>query len=237
MNIFILDDLKEIDIENDNIDVSVETDEGDVYTVSLATPKHLQFLISKDKLGYTKPGYPFILVNKLTPEIIEQAVKAFAEEDAGYWLKIYYFGGWQGAIDESIFDQLKAEHISKQREFDKFMKLDLMQKIKCTLKNFVNKTDLIYLVEQYRSGKTHLGIKIRAISKTCLSELRTRGGARIYFQEKNNILEVVAISNKDNQKEVIQLLRWVYRKKKILNNKRNRYESNQYFYFRRFERD
>ena len=210
-NISLPYDLK--DIENDNIDVFVETDDGYMYTLSLATPTYIKFRMDEEKLDYYGPGYPFIFVRKLTPEIIEQAVKAFAE-DGGYWLKVYHFAGWDGAIDDSIFDQLKAEHISKQREFDKFMKLDLMQKIKCTLKNFVNKTDLIYLVEQYRSGKTHLGIKIRAIPETCLSELRTRGGARIYFQEKNNILEVVAISNKDNQKEVIELLRWLYRKKK-----------------------
>lgn len=53
-------------------------------------------------------------MNKLTPEIVEQAVQAFAEdEDNRYWLKVYGFSGWQGAIDESIFDPLKADHIKK----------------------------------------------------------------------------------------------------------------------------
>ena len=136
MNIFILDDLKEIDIENDNIDVSVETDEGDVYTVSLATPKHLQFLISKDKLGYTKPGYPFILVNKLTPEIIEQAVKAFAEEDAGYWLKIYYFGGSIGIIDESTFDQLKTKRNEELNELNELTDIDELDEFNGLLDEF-----------------------------------------------------------------------------------------------------
>lgn len=58
-------------------------------------------------MDYWGPGYPFIVVNKLTPEIFEQAVKGFAEEekeDGGYWLKVHHFGGWHGAIDESIFD-------------------------------------------------------------------------------------------------------------------------------------
>ena len=70
-------------------------------------------------MNYYKPGCPFILVNKLTPEIIHTAVRAFVEEDGGYWLPIYHFGGWQGAIDESIFDYLKAKHLKKQEELDK----------------------------------------------------------------------------------------------------------------------
>ena len=116
INISILDDLKEIDIENDNVDVSVKTDEPYTYVLSVATPKNIQFLMDKEKKNIFGPGYPFIFVNKLTPEIIEQAVKAFAEEAGGYWLKVYYFGGWQGAIDENIFDQLKAKRIARQKE-------------------------------------------------------------------------------------------------------------------------
>jgi hypothetical protein len=210
----ILDHLDAIDIENDNMDVSVETDDGYTYTLSFATPKHLQFLMDKEKMDYYGPGYPFIVVNKLTPEIIEQAVKAFAENNSrGYWLKVYHFGGWAGAIDESIFDQLKAEDIKEQREFDKLMKLKLMREIRCTLKDLVNKTDLIYLVKKYRSGNQHSAIKISAVPDTCLTELRTRGGIRIYLQKKTNNIEMVAICDKDNQDHVLWFLNRVYGKK------------------------
>jgi hypothetical protein len=61
----VLDDLENIDIENDNVDVFVVTNEG-YYTVSFATPKHVQFLIDKEKIDYYGPGYPFIIVNKLS---------------------------------------------------------------------------------------------------------------------------------------------------------------------------
>ena len=117
-NICILDNLKEIDIENGTVDVSVETDDGNIYRLSFATPKHLQFLMDKEKSNYVYPSSPFTIVSKLTSENIEQAVKAFAEKNNGYWLKTYHFAGWQGAIDESIFDQLKAKQTKRLKNVD-----------------------------------------------------------------------------------------------------------------------
>jgi hypothetical protein len=116
INIRIPYDLESIDIENDEIDVFVDTDEPYTYVLSVATPKHIQFRMDEQKKDIFGPGYPLIFVNKLTPEIIEQAVKAFAEDDCGYWLKVYHFGGCQGDIDESIFDPLKADHIKELNE-------------------------------------------------------------------------------------------------------------------------
>lgn len=116
INVRIPYDWKDIIVFNVNIDVFVDTDDGYTYKLSLATPKRLQFLMEKEKMDYYGSGYPFTLVNKLTPEIIEQAVKAFAEEDGGYWLKVYHFGGSIGIIDETTFDQLKAKRIKKEKE-------------------------------------------------------------------------------------------------------------------------
>ena len=118
INIDIVEDLENMDIENGNIDVFVKTDDGYDYVLSLATPKNIQFLMDKEKMEYYGPGYPFIIVNKLTPEIIEQAVKAFAEKDGGYWLKFYHFGGCGGMIDESIFDQIKAKPAKRREKLD-----------------------------------------------------------------------------------------------------------------------
>jgi hypothetical protein len=213
VNICILDHLKDINIENDNVDVVVEMDDGYTYTLSLATPKHIQFLMDKEKMNYYGPAYPFIIVNKLTPEIIEQAVKNLAEdEDDGdaFWLKVYHFGGWEGAIDESIFEQIKAKKRKEERESKKLEALELLLETKCTLRDFVNKTELIYLVEQYRSGNRLPGIKTRLLPRTCVTELKARSGARIYFQEKNDIIEVVAICDKDNQNQVSYLVSILY---------------------------
>jgi hypothetical protein len=108
-NIRIAYNWEDIDSENDNLDIFVEMDDGYTYTISVATPQNYQFLMDKEKMDYQNPRYPCIIVNKLTPKTIEQAVKAFAKKDEGYWLKLYTFGGFGGFIDESIFDQLKAK--------------------------------------------------------------------------------------------------------------------------------
>jgi hypothetical protein len=75
------------DIKNSNIDAFIELENGDSYTVVIATPKNLLSLIDEQKTNFSKPGYPFIIVRRLTKEIIEEAVKAYAENDA-YWLKL-----------------------------------------------------------------------------------------------------------------------------------------------------
>ena len=207
-------DLESMDIENDEIDVFVDTDDGYTYTLSLGTPKNSQFLMDTRKMDYTGPGYPPIFVTKLTPEIIEETIKAFSEENNGYWLKFYHFGGCSGYMNESIFDQIKSKHLEKRKDLDK--ELDLMGETKHLLKNSLNKTSLIYLVEQYQSGNTNLGIKTRVVPETCLSELRVQDGTRLYFQEENDIISLVAIIDKDNQTRVIERLKSAYPKKNNL---------------------
>lgn len=60
-------------------------------------------------MDFSEPGYPFIIVIKLTKEIIEELIKAYAE-DAAYWLKLYHFAG---DIDMAIFNKLQAERVAK----------------------------------------------------------------------------------------------------------------------------
>ena len=38
--------------------------------------------------NFLEPGENFIVVRKLKPEVIEETVKAFVEENAAYWLKL-----------------------------------------------------------------------------------------------------------------------------------------------------
>lgn len=61
VDIRIIYDWKDIDIENDNIDVFVDLDDGYTYTLSLATPKKLQFLMEKEKLDYNGPAIHLFL--------------------------------------------------------------------------------------------------------------------------------------------------------------------------------
>jgi hypothetical protein len=75
-----------VDIANDNIDVFVDLEDGYTHTVVVATAKNIESLMHKEKMNFFEPGHPFIIVQKLTKEIIEEAIKAYPEDDA-YWLK------------------------------------------------------------------------------------------------------------------------------------------------------
>ena len=77
-----LEDIK--DIENDNIDVFVEleNDYNYTYTLVVATAKNIEFLMDKEKMNYFEPGHPFIIVKKLTKEIIYETIQAYASDEA-----------------------------------------------------------------------------------------------------------------------------------------------------------
>ena len=102
------------DIENSNIDVFVELEDGYTYTVVVATVKNIESLMDKEKMNYFEPGYSFIIVKKLTKEIISEAIEAYASDEA-YWLKLYHFAG---EIDTAVFNQLQAEHMEYLKELD-----------------------------------------------------------------------------------------------------------------------
>ena len=106
-----------MDIEDDNIDVFVELEDGYTCTVVVATAKNLVSLMDKERMNYFEPGHPFIIVKKLTEEIIEEAVRAYAEDDAHY-LKFY-----SAELDTKTLDVLKARYIARDKLLD-----DLMEK-------------------------------------------------------------------------------------------------------------
>ena len=102
------------DIENSNIDVFVELEDAYTYIVVVATAKNIESLMDKEKMNYFEPGYPFIIVKKLTKEIISEAIQAYASDEA-YWLKLYHFAG---KVDIAVFNQLQAEHMEYLKELD-----------------------------------------------------------------------------------------------------------------------
>ena len=78
------------------------------------TVKNVEYLIDKERMSYFEPGYPFIIVKKLTKEIISEAIQAYASDEA-YWLKLYHFAG---EVDTAVFNQLQAEHMDFLKELD-----------------------------------------------------------------------------------------------------------------------
>lgn len=102
------------DIENSNIDVFVELEDAYTYTVVVATAKNIESLMDKERMNYFEPGYPFIIVKKLTKKIISEAIEAYASDEA-YWLKLYHFAG---KVDTAVFNKLQAEHMEYLKELD-----------------------------------------------------------------------------------------------------------------------
>ena len=103
------------DIKDDNIDVFVELEDGSNYTVVVGTPKNLESLMDKEKSDFFGPGCPFIIVKKLTKEIIEEAIKEHAKDNA-YWLKFYHLAG---EVDIDTVNKLLDRINERDKLFDK----------------------------------------------------------------------------------------------------------------------
>ena len=121
-NIRILDEIT--DIENDSIDVCLESEDGYTFTVSIATTKNLLQRMDQEKSNFSNPSELVIVVRKLTQEIITEALEAYAEDNA-FWLKLHQFAS---KIDISVFDELQAKHVKESIEFNLLSGLDDLEK-------------------------------------------------------------------------------------------------------------
>jgi hypothetical protein len=93
------------DIYDDNLDVFVELEDGSDYTVIVGTPKNLLTLMNRHETDFMEPGCLFIIVRKLTMEVIEKAIHAHIQDDA-YWLKLHHFSG---SIKSEMFNKLQED--------------------------------------------------------------------------------------------------------------------------------
>jgi hypothetical protein len=88
--------------------------------------------MEKDKVNFYGPGLPWIIVQKLTKEIIQEAIKAYIEDKPeGYWLKLYNFALY---IDIAVLNKIQAQEIEKSLQFNLLIGLD-------DLKAKINKLD------------------------------------------------------------------------------------------------
>ena len=73
-----------VDLENDCLDVFVTLENDTYYMIEVTTPKFFYTLMGKFKSEFVPPSYPYIIVSKLTDEIIRAAIKEFinAKEDS-----------------------------------------------------------------------------------------------------------------------------------------------------------
>ena len=117
-SITFLSDLKDVkDIFDDNIDVSVNLENGRNYVLVVGTPKNLLRLMENEKSDFLSPGDPIVIVKKITKEVIEEAIQAYAEDDA-YCLKFY-----SAELDTKTLDVLKDRSIARDKLLD-----DLLEK-------------------------------------------------------------------------------------------------------------
>ena len=112
-NINFLSPFEDIDdIFDDNMDVSVNLKNGQNYVVVVGTPKNLLRLMENEKSDFLSPGDPIVIVKKMTKEVIEQAIRAYAEDD-GYYLKFY-----SAELDTKTLDVLKDRSIARDKFLD-----------------------------------------------------------------------------------------------------------------------
>ena len=74
------------DIFDYNMDVSVNLENGRNYVVVVGTPKNLLKLMENEKSDFLSPGDPIVIVKKMTKEVVEKAIQAYAEDNAYYFI-------------------------------------------------------------------------------------------------------------------------------------------------------
>ena len=109
-----------VDLENDCLDVFVTLENDACYLIEVTTPKFFYTLMEKFKSDFVPAGYPYIIVSKLTDEIIRAAIQEFidAKEDS-YWLKLYHMTATLKIEDiNEILDRKEKEDIELEAKIE-----------------------------------------------------------------------------------------------------------------------
>jgi len=110
-----------------------------------------------------------IIVQKLTKEIIQEAIKAYIDDKPdGYWLKLYHFAP---DIDIAVFNQLQAQEIKESVEFDLLTGFDDL-KVEINKLDKLDKSKKSDLVASLDKLYKHLRIITQKEKKASESKLR-----------------------------------------------------------------
>ena len=102
--------LEKVNPLNDNIDVFVETEDGERFAMTVCTPHFYNSFMEKEKLHFLPAAPPDVIVEELTYENIEKALQTYCE-DNGYWMKLYFLAGSRkGVFSEENLDALLADN-------------------------------------------------------------------------------------------------------------------------------
>ena len=69
------------DTRNDNIDVCVTLENGLTYTLVFITPANLEAIMRKDGVSYVDPRFRFIVVERLSENIIESVINDLISDE------------------------------------------------------------------------------------------------------------------------------------------------------------
>ena len=102
-----------VDLENDCLDVFVTLENDVCYLIEVTTPKFFYSLMEKFKSDFVPPSYPYIIVSKLTDDIIRVAIQEFIDtKKDSYWLKLYHITATLNIEDiNEILDRKEKEDI------------------------------------------------------------------------------------------------------------------------------
>ena len=104
-----------VDFENDCLDVLVTLENDVCYMVEVTTPKFFYTLMEKFESDFVPTGYPYIIVSKLTDEVIRAAIQQFIDEKEDlYWLKLYHIIATLNIEDiNEILDRKEQEELKE----------------------------------------------------------------------------------------------------------------------------
>ena len=115
------------DLLDDTVDVLVTLEDDYCagtdrfcYVVEVTTPQALSAILKEEKSEFLSPGYPYIIVSKLTNDILRAAIESFINtKDDSYWLKLYHVILSLEIEDlNEILDRQKRESIEFAAEID-----------------------------------------------------------------------------------------------------------------------
>jgi hypothetical protein len=109
-----------VDLENDCLDVFVTLENDACYLIEVTTPKFFYTLMEREKSDFVSPSYPYIIVSKLTDNIIRAAIQEFIDtKEDSYWLKLYHITAILKIEDiNEILDRKEKENIELETEID-----------------------------------------------------------------------------------------------------------------------
>lgn len=120
------------DLLDDSLDVFVilEDDfssEQFPYLVEVTTPEFISASMKRSGSDFLEPEFPYIIVSKLTKEIVRAAIQAYVDDrDDSFWLKLYHIAPALN-IEEinKILQQKNEENAKFDNEMEAAIKLDL----------------------------------------------------------------------------------------------------------------